>query len=149
MRAVVLGAFILAASACGDRMAREVADALSAEQPSPEIVPLMQNAALPFRYPPSLWAQRVQGDVILHLFVDTAGVPVADSTRIAESSGIPLLDSAALLGAPLLRFTPARRNDAPMAVAVLFPVLFRHPDAPPLPGDSGRVPPPDRRPDSP
>lgn len=108
--------------------------------------PVMLNDEFPFRYPPALWAQRVQGDVVLRLFVDTAGVPVDDSTRIDTPSGIPALDSAALEGAPRLRFSPGRRGNAPVAVAVLFPVLFRHPDSPPLPGDSALTN-PVRRPD--
>jgi TonB family protein len=136
MKRLATIALVSVAIGCG---ARDVGDATA--EPSddprvPDVEPVMINDAFPFTYPPTLWAQRVQGNVLLHLFVDTAGVPVADSTRIATSSGIPALDSAALRGAPQLRFSPARRDAMPLAVAVLFPVLFRHPDAPPLPGDS-------------
>lgn len=139
----------LAMAACGDRASsRPWRDVLRATPSPPDEVPVMQNAALPFRYPSALWAQRVQGDVVLRLFVDTLGVPVPDSTTIATSSGVAALDSAALEGAPHLRFAPARRDGEVMAVSVLFPVLFRHPDAPPLPGDPGRVSPSARRPDS-
>jgi protein TonB len=96
----------------------------------------MLNDEPPFRYPPALWAQRVQGNVTLRVFLDTLGVPVADSTTIAESSGIAALDSAALAGVRTLRFRPALLHNVPVSVALLLPVFFRHPDAPPLPGDS-------------
>jgi TonB family protein len=105
-------------------------------EPALEQPPVMQNTELPFRYPDRLWAQRVQGDVELRLYIDSSGVPVVDSTRIATSSGIPALDSAALDGARALRFAPARRGGAAVPAALSFPVMFRHPDAPPLPGDS-------------
>jgi hypothetical protein len=39
-------------------------------------------------------------------------------------------------GARDLRFKPAYAKGAPLAISVLFPVYFRHPDALPLPGDT-------------
>jgi len=123
--------------------------ACAAEESVVETEPVMQNAALPFRYPDHLWAQRVQGDVLLHLFIDSTGVPVADSTRVASSSGVPALDSAALAGAAALRFAPALRGGVPVPVALSFPVMFRHPEAPPLPGDSALDALPVRTPPSP
>jgi TonB family protein len=130
------GLLLLLLVACGAPDGGDATTDQSDDPRMPDVEPVMINDEFPFTYPPTLWAQRVQGNVLLHLFVDTAGVPVADSTRIVTSSGIPALDSAALRGAPQLRFSPARRDATPLAVAVLFPVLFRHPDAPPLPGDS-------------
>ena len=103
---------------------------------APDVAPVLANAESPFRYPPALWAQRLQGNVTLHLFVDTVGVPVADSTRIAVSSGMALFDSAAVAGARDLHFRPATLRGNPVGVSLLLPVFFRHPDAPPLPGDS-------------
>lgn len=127
--------------------ARGVAERLAGRPPRPDVAPVMLNEEPPFRYPPALWAQRVQGNVTLHMFVDTLGIPVADSTTIAESSGIGALDSAALAGVSALRFRPALLRNVPVSVALLLPVFFRHPDAPPLPGDSvikriKQVPPP-------
>jgi TonB family protein len=103
---------------------------------SPDELPAMRNAQPPFRYPAALYAQKVQGNVTLRLYVDTAGTVVGDSTRVEESSGHVGLDSAALLGARDLRFTPAKRRGSPVAVSLLYPVYFRHPEADPLPGDS-------------
>lgn len=103
---------------------------------APDELPRMTNPEPPFRYPSALYAQRVQGNVTLRLFVDSTGIVRPDSTRIEESSGTPALDSAAVLGARELRFTPARRRGTPLAVSLLYPVYFRHPEGSPMPGDS-------------
>jgi protein TonB len=102
----------------------------------PDEVPALLNTELPFRYPAELYLRRVQGNVTLQLFVDSTGRVGRDSTRVEEPSGVPGLDSAAVRGAPELRFAPAKKGGAPMAVGILLPVYFRHPEAPPLPGDS-------------
>jgi TonB family protein len=137
--AAVLAVVAIAAvtTGCLDRMsARSALERIGGRAPTPEILPVVLNAEPPFRYPPGLWAQRVQGNVTLRVFVDSTGVPDPDSTQISESSGIPALDSAALLGAPSLRFRPARYRGVPVGTPLLVPVFFRHPDAPPLPGDT-------------
>src|SRR5881394_4143041 len=102
----------------------------------PDEPPVVVNADLPFRYPPALYARKVQGNVTLRLFIDRDGRPKNDSTRVEESSGLESLDSAAVRGSQELRFVPAKLHGEPMAVSVLFPVYFRHPEANPLPGDT-------------
>ena len=102
----------------------------------PDEPPQMLNSALPFQYPVAQYLRREQGDVTLRLFVDAEGAVVADSTRIEQPSGNASLDSAALAGATRLRFRPARRGGIAIPVAMLFPVHFRHPDGPAVPGDS-------------
>ena len=103
---------------------------------APDSLPVMQNSQLPFKYPPELYAKRVQGNVTLRIHIDTAGRTSPESTTVVESSGYPALDSAAVSGARVLQFRPAFAKGAPLAISVLFPVYFRHPDAPPLPGDT-------------
>lgn len=102
----------------------------------PDVAPVMLNKELPFRYPPALYAQKVQGNVTLRIFIDRDGTIVADSTRIAETSGFTALDSAAMKGSRDLKFEPAKTQGQPVPVSILLPVFFRHPDAPPLAGDS-------------
>lgn len=102
----------------------------------PDVPPVMLNKELPFRYPPALYAQKVQGNVTLRIYIDSNGAIVADSTRIAETSGFTALDSAAMKGSRELKFEPARTVGQPVPVSILLPVYFRHPDAPPLAGDS-------------
>jgi protein TonB len=102
----------------------------------PDVAPVMLNKELPFRYPPALYAQKVQGNVTLRIFIDTNGAIIPDSTRIAETSGFTALDSAAMKGSRDLKFEPAKTMGQPVPVSILLPVYFRHPDAPPLAGDS-------------
>jgi TonB family protein len=97
---------------------------------------VMLNKELPFRYPPALYAQKVQGNVTLRIYIDRDGSIVPDSTRVAETSGFNALDSAAMKGSRDLRFEPAKTQNIPVPVSILLPVFFRHPDAPPLAGDS-------------
>jgi protein TonB len=102
----------------------------------PDILPVMLNKDLPIRYPASLYAKKVQANVTLRVFIDKEGQVVAESTHVAESSGFPPLDSAAVRGSGELRFIPAKTRGEAVPVSILFPVYFRHPDAPPLPGDT-------------
>lgn len=91
--------------------------------------PVMINPVSPVEYPPTLFARGIEGKVVLRLRVDEAGHLVGDSTRIAESSGYPALDSAAVSAAPRFRFAPALRNGTPVAATFLQPIHFRHPEA--------------------
>jgi len=102
----------------------------------PDVLPVMLNKDLPFRYPPALYAKKVQANVTLRVFIDKEGLVVNESTHVAESSGIPSLDSAAVRGSGELRFIPAKTRGEAVPVSILFPVYFRHPEAPPLPGDT-------------
>jgi protein TonB len=99
-------------------------------------VPRMLNVEPPFRYPTELYARKVQGNVTLRLHVDSTGRVRPESTSIVSSSGYSALDSAAIRGAVALRFAPAMRDGHPVGRSIRFPVLFRHPAAPPLPGDT-------------
>jgi protein TonB len=96
----------------------------AAEEP-----PVAINAVSPVRYPPALLEQGIEGQVLLRLYVDSAGQVVPDSTRIAESSGYPALDSAALVASPELRFSPALHQGRPVAAPFIQPVQFRGPRA--------------------
>ena len=90
--------------------------------------PVATNANTPIAYPAALFAAGVEGTVVLRLFVDEAGNVLSDSTEIAEGSGYPALDSAALAGVPELRFAPALRDGVPVATVFLQPVQFRRPE---------------------
>ena len=125
-RAVLLSWLVLACSRpdSGTVKLPERTPAVSGNEP-----PVMVSPESPVEYPPALFAQRIEGKVILRMFVDTSGAVVQDSTRIAESSGYPALDSAALRAAPAFRFAPALHNGEPVAALFLQPVHFRHPEA--------------------
>lgn len=108
----------------------------SQRAPHPDELPALVAAELPFKYPVSLYARKVQGNVTLKLFIDRDGRVVSDSTRVDEASGYPAFDSAAVAGAKDLRFVPAKAHGEAIPIAVLFPVYFRHPEARALPGDT-------------
>jgi TonB family protein len=130
---------VLAALALAGCMTQDEAEkglmALSAG-PRPDSLPVMLNDRPPFLYPPELYDKRVQGNVTLRVFIDSTGAVSPDSTSVATSSGYSALDSAAVKGSERLRFAPAKKGNRPMGVAVLLPVFFRYPGAPPLPGDT-------------
>jgi TonB family protein len=75
-----------------------------------------------------MWDRKVEGEVVLRLFVDSTGRLLPDSTKIMEPSGHAALDSAALAGSVHLRFAPARRRGIPVATSFLQPIEFRHPE---------------------
>jgi TonB family protein len=136
---VLLGTLAGSLAGCVGEPARSIrqsAEALIPSAAESEAVPAMLNETSPFFYPESAWDQRIQGNVTLRLHVGADGRAVRESTTVARTSGVPALDSAALAGASRLRFKAARRNGAPVGVSLLFPVHFRHPDGPPMPGDT-------------
>lgn len=104
---------------------------LSQRQPDTESPadqpPVPINPVSPMEYPRALLDEGIGGRVLLRLFVDSTGRLVRDSIRLAESSGYPALDSAALAGAVELRFSPALRNGRPIAAPFLQPIHFRNP----------------------
>jgi TonB family protein len=96
--------------------------ASDADQP-----PVAINPVSPVDYPVPLLEQGIEGRVLLRLYTDSTGALAPDSTRVAESSGYPALDSAAVSGAAALRFAPARSHGRPVAGAFLQPIHFRNP----------------------
>lgn len=127
----------LAASACvTDSDTKKMAEVFAGTGGRPDELPVVLNDTLPFRYPPALYAQRIQGNTTLRIYIDANGNVVPDSTRVAEPSGQTSLDSAAVVGSRSLRFVPAKKGGQGMAISILFPVYWRHPQAPPLPGDT-------------
>ena len=126
-----------AGAAAGDSAGTTpAAVAAPAAAPVSDGPPRMTNTDPPFRYPAALYARKVQGNITLRLWVDSTGAVVPDSTRVAEPSGYPALDSSAVAGSEKLRFTPGMKDGRPTGAAILFPVFFRHPEAAPLPGDT-------------
>lgn len=136
-RPVLLLASAIGLSACLDqKTAQRAIDAIQAGPDKPDVLPAMLNTELPFHYPSDLYARQVQGNTTLRIYIDARGRIHPESTAIVKPSGYEALDSAAVAGIPALRFRPATLKGQPMAVTILFPVLFRHPDAAPLPGDT-------------
>ena len=91
--------------------------------------PQLLSKELPFLYPPTLFAAKVEGDVGLRLFIDSLGLVVPESTTVVEPSAHPEFDSAAVAGAPYLQFQPARSEGSRIGKTVVLPVKFRLPSA--------------------
>ena len=87
--------------------------------------PVAINPVSPVDYPVPLLEQGIEGRVLLRLYADSQGTLLRDSTRVAESSGYPALDSAAVTGSSGLRFSPARRHGRAVGGAFLQPIQFR------------------------
>src|SRR5213595_1666598 len=135
--ALVLALLASFAAACVDKeQSQKLMKSFEAGPQHPEEAPKMLNKELPFHYPPALFAQKVQGNVTLRLFIDRDGRVRAESTQVVESSGYASFDSAAIRGSQELQFVPAKTKGEPQPVTILFPVYFRFPGAPPLPGDT-------------
>jgi len=121
MRRLVLAA-TLAALAC-----RHSDEPGSTSAPAEE-PPVALNAEPAVQYPPDLYDRHVEGDVVLRLYADSSGKIVAESTRVAETSGNAALDTAAVRGVGRLRYAPAYRHGLAIATAFLQTVEFRHPE---------------------
>jgi TonB family protein len=119
--AVMLG--ITALISCG----KDDQGAPSANAGSRDDSPVALDPEPPVEYPASLYQQGIEGTVQLHLFVDEKGIIAQDSTRVAESSGYPEFDSAAVAGVPRMHFAPAQRDGRPVATGFTQPVHFRRP----------------------
>jgi TonB family protein len=132
VRRALLAGSLAAGLGCGDRSVGTVAlgdhQPASTESPADQ-PPVAINPVTPMVYPPALLDQGIEGRVLLRLFADANGKLILDSTRVAESSGYPALDSAAMSGASELRFSPALRNGRAVAAPFLQPVHFRHPSS--------------------
>lgn len=73
-------------------------------------------------YPPAARKRRQEGLVVLKVLVDVVGRPA--SVEVQESSGFPLLDSAARDAVRQTQFRPHLENGVARAVLVLIPIEF-------------------------
>jgi protein TonB len=135
-----------AALACGGSAPAPDPQGAQAAPPPESEAPVALNPDVPIGYPPALFEQRIDGDVVLRLFVDSTGRLIPESTRVAESSGYSGLDSAALAGSAKLRFAPAKRRGVAVPTTFLQPVEFRHPGTPRTSAPTATVSQPPRAP---
>jgi TonB family protein len=93
------------------------------ESSAPVIEPqALADQKSPFKYPVELWDRKVQGEVVILVRVGKTGA--VDSTTVFQSSGYPLLDSAAVTGGKELKFVPGRRGTRMLERWVKVPVRF-------------------------
>ena len=99
----------------------------AAQGPKKDEPPVAVNPDVPVDYPPALYQQGIEGRVLLRLYVDSTGALMKDSTKVAESSGYPAFDSAAVAAVPRLRFAPGRRDGVAVGMSFAQPIVFKHP----------------------
>src|SRR5678816_2671895 len=80
---VATAMLMLALAAC--QKTGQDGDAFSGVGPRPDVLPVMLNKDLPFKYPPSLYAKKVQANVTLRVYIDKEGQIVPESTHVAVS----------------------------------------------------------------
>ncbi|MYG81576.1 MAG: energy transducer TonB [Gemmatimonadetes bacterium] len=89
----------------------------------PEIEnPALRDTEGVVEYPYDLWDRGVEGTTMVRVLVNEAGG--VDSAMVAESSGAPALDSAAVAGALRMVFEPGRRGGQPVRVWTRMPIHF-------------------------
>lgn len=74
-------------------------------------------------YPPIAKRLKLQGVVVVSVFVNAKGLP--ERVKLEKSSGVPVLDEAALEAVRHWTFVPARRGDVLIADWVNVPLNFR------------------------
>lgn len=93
--------------------------------PAPLVAPIFEadylNNPKPV-YPPAARRLRLQGTVIVRVTVTTQGKPA--NVHVVTSSGIPILDQAALAAVKTWSFVPARRGIETVNADVDVPVRF-------------------------
>lgn len=76
----------------------------------------------PVEYPRDMWDRNVEGSTLVRVLVSEEGG--VDSVVVVESSGYPSLDTAAVKGARVMRFAPARKEGEPLRAWARVPVHF-------------------------
>lgn len=94
------------------------------EMERPELTNVSAVArALEESYPPLLRDAGIGGSAHVTFWIDRAGDVIR--YEVAESSGYPALDQAAVKVAGTMIFTPARKDGSPVPVVVRIPITFR------------------------
>lgn len=104
-----------------------VRPAVTEAAPTEPLIPARPVAGMesgrPPGYPESARRRGEQGRVVLRVDVSADGLPV--DVTVAEGSGFPSLDAAALGAVRQWRFVPATRGGTPIAATAQVPIRFR------------------------
>ena len=86
---------------------------------------LESSSSHAFPYPAEALEEGAGGEILLRIRISAAGR--VDSVSVVTSSGHAVLDSAAVEGARLLRYRPARHGGAPTAIWARLPISYPAP----------------------
>lgn len=90
------------------------------------VMPVLQSRpSFAFPYPADALEEGAGGETLLRIRISAAGR--VDSVAVVTSSGHAVLDSAAVEGARLLRYRPARHGGAATAIWARFEVRYPAP----------------------
>jgi periplasmic protein TonB len=84
--------------------------------------PVLLQGTEPIQYPMEMWQEGVEGHLKLKVRISQEGT--VDSVVVHESSGSPVLDSAAVHGARDLRFQPGRKRGKLVPMWATLPIYF-------------------------
>lgn len=90
---------------------------------TPEPVGGMEAIQAAVREPEEVSKGNKEGEVIVEATISSDGRVV--STKIAQSSGFPGMDSEAMLAVSRATWKPARKNGRPVTATVRVPVVFQ------------------------
>jgi TonB family protein len=116
----------LAAAGCSEAVRPVLGGLKIGAAAGPFHMPVLDSDELPFKYPVDAWERGVGGETLLKIHIAASGW--VDSVRVAKSSGHGSLDSAAVAGARLLHYRPARHGDEAVAVWGYLPVRYPMPE---------------------
>lgn len=90
------------------------------------VMPVLESrSSSAFPYPADALEEGAGGETLLRIRISDDGL--VDSVAVMTSSGHAVLDSAAVEGARLLRYRPARHGGAPTAIWAKLPIRYRVP----------------------
>ncbi len=145
--ALVLG-LLFATSGCVESVRPVLGGLKIGAAAGPFHMPVLDSEELPFEYPVDAWENGVGGETLLKIRISATGW--VDSVHVAKSSGHEGLDSAAVAGARMLHYRPARHGDEPVSVWGYLPVRYPMPErAAEEPGEPRDPGGPDRREEGP
>jgi protein TonB len=95
-------------------------------QNAPLKPPVRIDSLHPFEYPSSAWSYGASGTTVLKILISETGS--VDSAFVLQSSGDPVLDSAAVANSRHLEWEPAEQGGRPIPIWGRLPVIYPRPE---------------------
>ena len=126
-RSVVASAVLLAGvNGCADTVNPAAGGLRLGVQNAPLKPPVRIDSLHPFEYPPSAWSYGASGTTVLKILISERGT--VDSAFVIQSSGDPVLDSAAIANSRHLEWEPAEQGGSPIPIWGRLPVIYPTPE---------------------
>lgn len=110
---------------CADTVNPAVGGLMIGVQNAPLRPPVRVDSLHPFEYPPSAWSYGASGTTVLKILISETGS--VDSAFVLESSGDPVLDSAAIANSRYLKWEPAEQGGRAIPIWGRLPVIYPRP----------------------